>query len=314
MQTRKAVRIHRFGGPEELRIEDLPIPEPQDDEVVIAVHAASVNPVDYKIRQGKYPEVKAADLPAELGRDASGTVAILGTRAHTLKVGDPIYAFLPTERGAYTDYLLVKAVEMAARPQRIDHVQAAAVPLAGLTAWQALHEHGGLKSGERVLIHGGAGGVGHFAVQFAKAAGAHVLTTVGPDDLGFARELGADEAIDYKGQRFEDVARDIDLVIDLIAGEIQERSFAVLRHGGRMVSTLTEPSQSLARTHGVTAARFTARPSGEQLNEIAALIDAGKVTPHVAAVMPFADVQEAHRRMEKGGMRGKLVLQLAAER
>ncbi len=306
----RAVRIHRFGGPDVLQIEDVPVPEPQDDEVVVRVHAASINPVDYKTREGSYPAVKEDQLPVILGRDLSGTVELLGTRAHTLKKGDPIFAMLGRDRGAYARYVLVKAVEMVAKPQRLEHVQAAAVPLAGMTAWQGLFEHGGLQAGQRVLIHGGAGGVGHFAVQFAKARGATVLTTVAGDDLGFARELGADQAIDYKSQRFEDLARDIDVVLDLIGGETQDRSWSVLKPGGIIVSTLTKPDEAKARQHGARGTNFMAHTNAEQLAEIGRLIDEGKVRPFIAGVFPFDIVQAAQRRLEQGNVRGKIVLDL----
>lgn len=305
-----AVRINRFGGPEVLQVESVPVPAPRDDEVVVRVNAASVNPVDYKTREGSFPPVKADALPIVLGRDLSGTAELLGTRAHTMKRGDPIYAFIGTDRGAYARYVLVKAVEMAAKPRNLDHVQAAAVPLAGMTAWQGLFDHGGLRAGQRVLIHGGTGGVGHLAAQFAKARGATVLTTVAGRDLDFARELGADEAIDYQAQRFEDVAREVDLVLDLIGGETQERSWSALKRGGIIVSTLTQPSEERARAHGARGAHFMAQPNGEQLNEISRLIEAGQVKPFVAAVFPLDQVQAAQSTLEKGGLRGKVVLDL----
>jgi NADPH:quinone reductase-like Zn-dependent oxidoreductase len=238
------------------------MPQPQDDEVAVRVHAASVNPVDYKIRSGGYPMVKQEDLPMVLGRDLSGTVELCGARAHTLKRGDPTYAVIGQDRGAYAQFVLVKAVEMAAKPTTLRHVEAAAVPLAGLTAWQGLSDHGGLQPGQRVPIHGGAGGVGHFAIQFAKAKGAHVTTTVGGDDVAFARDLGADDVVDYKNQRFEDVARDIDLVYDLIAGETQERSWSVLKPDGIIVSTLAQPSEAKARDHRARGNRYMAQPNG----------------------------------------------------
>ncbi|MBV9749617.1 MAG: NADP-dependent oxidoreductase [Acetobacteraceae bacterium] len=306
----RAVRIHRFGGPEVLQIEDVPVPEPRDDEVVVKVVAASINPVDYKTRSGSYPAVTEDQLPVTLGRDLSGTVELLGSRAHTLKKGDPIFAMLGRDRGAYARYVLVKAVEMAAKPGNLDHIQAAAVPLAGITAWQGLFDHGGLRAGQRVLIHGGTGGVGHFAVQFAKARGATVLTTVAGDDKAFARELGADEAIDYKTQRFEDVARDIDVVFDLIGGETQERSWSVLKPGGIIVSTLAKPDEAKAKQHGARGTNFMARENGEQLAEIGRLIEEGKVRPFIAGVFPFDVVQAAQSRLEQGNVPGKIVLDL----
>jgi NADPH:quinone reductase-like Zn-dependent oxidoreductase len=185
----KAVQMHSIGGPEVLGIDEIQMPQPRDDEVVVKVHAASVNPIDWKMRSGK-TGLKQEQLPIVLGRDVSGTVEICGTRAQTLKKGDPIYAMLGRDRGGYAEYALVKAVEGAAKPASLDHVRAAAVPLAALTAWQGLFDHGGLKPGQRVLIHGGAGGVGHFAIQFAKAKGAFVATTVSAADIDFVRKLG----------------------------------------------------------------------------------------------------------------------------
>jgi NADPH:quinone reductase-like Zn-dependent oxidoreductase len=308
METMRAVRIHRFGGAEVLELDDLPIPQPQDDEVVVRVAAASVNPVDYKIRSGGYPAVKDGQLPMVLGRDLSGTVEICGTRAHTLKRGDPIFAMVGPDRGAYAEYVMVKAVEMAAKPARLSHAEAAAVPLAGLTAWQGLFEHGGLQAGQRVLIHGGGGGVGHFAIQFAKAKGATVFTTAGGDDLDFVRGLGADMAIDYKAQRFEEVARDIDVVYDLIAGETQERSWPVLKPGGIIVSTLSQPSDEKARAHQARGTHYMARPNGEQLLEIARLIDEGKVRVVVARRFPLDQVRAAHEMLEREHPHGKIVL------
>jgi NADPH:quinone reductase-like Zn-dependent oxidoreductase len=308
METMRAVRIHRFGGAEVLELDDLPIPQPQDDEVVVRVAAASVNPVDYKIRSGGYPAVKDGQLPMVLGRDLSGTVEICGTRAHTLKRGDPIFAMVGPDRGAYAEYVMVKAVEMAAKPARLSHAEAAAVPLAGLTAWQGLFEHGGLQAGQRVLIHGGGGGVGHFAIQFAKAKGATVFTTAGGDDLDFVRGLGADMAIDYKAQRFEEVARDIDVVYDLIAGETQERSWPVLKPGGIIVSTLSQPSDEKARAHQARGTHYMARPNGEQLLEIARLIDQGKVRVVVARRFPLDQVRAAHEMLEREHPHGKIVL------
>ena len=311
MPTNRGVRIHRFGGADVLQLEDIPMPQPQDDEVVVRVHAASVNPVDYKIRGGGYPMVKEDALPVVLGRDLSGTVEICGTRAHTLKQGDPIYAMVGTERGAYAQFVLVKAVEMAAKPDRLSHAEAAAVPLAGLTAWQGLFDHGALQAGQRVLIHGGAGGVGHFAIQFAKAKGATVLTTVGANDLDFARSLGADTVIDYKSQRFEDVARDVDLVYDLIAGDTQDRSWSVLKPGGRIVSTLAQPSEEKARAHQASGTRYMAQPNGGQLVEIGRLIDEGKVRVVVSRRFPLAEVRAAHETLEHEHPRGKLVLDVS---
>ncbi|MBB4620048.1 NADP-dependent oxidoreductase [Sphingomonas abaci] len=310
MHESKSVRVHAFGGPEVLRVEPVPIPQAKDDEVLVRVAAASLNPVDYKTREGEFPPVGEDALPAILGRDLAGTIEAVGTRAHyMLRKGDPVFAFIGFDRGGQSEYVVVKALELAAAPASIDLVHAAAVPLAGMTAWQGLFDHGGLQAGQRVLIHGGAGGVGHLAVQFAKAKGATVFVTAGTDDLDYVRSIGADTAIDYKNQRFEDVATDIDLVLDLVGGETQTRSFAVLRDGGTLVSTLdvAEPDKGRDRNIRVPE-RWLAQVNTKQLGEIAALIDAGKVKVEVAAVFPVEDAPSAYERLEKGHVRGKIVL------
>ncbi|WP_261323132.1 NADP-dependent oxidoreductase [Rhizobium leguminosarum] len=312
MLTMKEVRIHAFGGPEVLSIDDVPRPQPHDDEVLLRVVASSVNPVDYKIRSGQYGGGRQDNLPIALGRDVSGVVELCGTRAHTLKKGDPIFAMLGHDRGGQAEFVVVKATEMAAKPDNTDHLQAASVPLAGLTAWQALFDHGKLKAGQRVLVHGGAGGVGHFAIQFAKAKGACVATTVSKGDLEFARSLGADQVVDYKNERFEDLVEPVDLVLDLISGETQDRSWAVLKKGGILVSTLSEPSKEKARKRQANGVRFMAQPNAAQLAEIGKLIVEGKVRPHIDAVFDLTEVGKAEARLEKEHVRGKIVLQVSS--
>lgn len=312
MPTCKAVRIHRFGGPEVLELDDIAIPAPADDQLVVRVHAASVNPVDYKIRQGSYPRIKQDQLPVVLGRDASGVVESCGPTMHTLKPGDAVYALIGSDRGAYSDRLLLNRAEAVPKPQRLDHDHAAAVPLAAMTAWQGLFDQGQLQAGQRVLIHGGAGGVGHLAVQFAKAKGAYVVTTVSGQDRDFVRELGADQAIDYKAERFEEVMRDIDLVFDLIAGETQRRSWEVLKPGGALVSTLQRPDEATAQQHRVRASNYMAHPDAAQLAEVGQLIDAGKVRVHVDRVFPLGEARQAQQHLENAHVRGKVVLRVAA--
>lgn len=312
MPTCKAVRIHRFGGPEVLQLDDITIPAPEDDQLIIRVHAASVNPVDYKIRQGGYPRIKQDQLPVVLGRDASGVVETCGPSLHTLKPGDPVYTLIGSDRGTYSELLLLNRAEAVPKPQALDHEHAAAVPLAAMTAWQGLFDQGRLQASQRVLIHGGAGGVGHLAVQFAKAKGAHVITTVSGQDIDFVRGLGADQAIDYKAERFEDAVRDIDLVFDLIAGETQRRSWSVLKPGGALVSTLQQPDEATAQQHRVRATNYMAHPDADQLGEVGRLIDQRKVRVHVDRVFPLAEVQQAQRHVESEHVRGKVVLRVAA--
>jgi NADPH:quinone reductase-like Zn-dependent oxidoreductase len=297
----KVVRIHRAGGPEILEIEDLPMPKPVDDEVVLRVHAAGVTAIDRSV----------ARLPAPIGRDVSGVVELCGGRAKSWRKGDEAFALLGPDRGGYADYVVVRSSEVAVKPRTLDHIHAAAVPLAGLTAWQGLFVHGRLLPGQKVLIHGGANGVGHLAVQMAKAKGAYVVTTVAGADVEFARGLGADRVVDQDADRFEDLGERVNLVFDLVAGKTQERSWGVLARGGALVSPLSEPSQYKALQLGVRASRYTVQPNAPQLAEICRWIEAGKIVPHVSRIYGLGEVGEAQRRLEEGGVRGKLVLDLA---
>ena len=307
MNTMKAMRIHEFGGPEVLRVEEVPVPQPQADEVLIKIHAASVNPVDYKTRAGKYFMVKSADLPVTLGRDFCGVVESDNASAQIRK-GTDVFGLLGRDRGSYAEYIVAKAGEFAPKPATLDHIQAAAVPLAALTAWQGLFDQGGLKSGQRVLIHGGGGGVGNMAIQLAKAKGAWVATTCSTSDLDFVRELGADQAIDYKKEKFEAEVSDIDLVYDLIGGDTQERSFAVLKRGGALVSTLKEPDKNKAREKDLRVSSYGAAPNASQLAEIGHLIDMKKVRPIVARTFKLEDAGRAQTFLENEHVQGKVVL------
>ena len=308
----KAIRIHRFGGSEVLELDDVPVPQPRENELLIRVHAASVNPVDYKIRRGTVPWVTREMLPITLGRDLSGTVESAGAGVDAFRQGEAIYGMLGSiDRGSYAEYVVVKLNEASPKPARLSHIEAAAVPLAALTAWQGLFDHGHLDAGKTVLIHGGSGGVGHFAIQFAKVKDATVLTTASGQNLDFVRELGADKAIDYQSQRFEEIARDVDLVLDLVAGETQERSWSVLKPGGILVSALGEPPPEKARQRGARAVGFRAHPNSGQLAEIGRLIEQGKVRPVVMGTYPLAEARQAHERLERGHVRGKIVIVVA---
>ncbi len=302
------IRIREFGGPEVLHLESIAIPTPGKGEVLVKVAAAGVNPVDYKIRNGKYPAVKQDKLPLVLGRELAGTVVECGPSAARFANGDAVFAMPAIGRGGFAEYAVVKVTEAAPKPASLDVIQAGAVPLAALTAWQGLFKHGNLKAGQRLLIHGGSGGVGHFAIQFAKAKGAHVITTVSAPPIDFVRRLGADEIIDYKAQRFEDVIDEVDLVFDLVGGEAQERSWQVLKQGGLLVSTLNEPSRQKAAARGARGLRYTVGESGADLAAIGELIDAGKVKPVVTRTYPLNEAAAAERFLEHEHPAGKVVL------
>jgi NADPH:quinone reductase-like Zn-dependent oxidoreductase len=308
MANMKAVRMHDFGGPEVLTLDEIPVPTPKDDELLIEIHAASVNPVDYKTRTGKFPMVKREQLPAILGRDLSGVVKQSGKSAPYFKPGDAVYALLDPAHGAYAEFVAVKGELCALKPANLEHVEAAAIPLAALTAFQGLFDHGQLRAGQRVLIHGGAGGVGHLAIQLAVSKGARVCTTVSAEDMEFVSELGADEAVDYKSERFEDTLEAVDLVLDLIGGETQERSWKVLKRGGALISTVQQPAEERAREQDVRVAVYMAQPSATQLAEIARLVETNELRPCVAAKYPLARAGEAQQRIEHEHTRGKLVL------
>jgi NADPH:quinone reductase-like Zn-dependent oxidoreductase len=305
------MRIHRFGGKEVLQADVVEPSLPDAGQVLVAVHAASVNPVDFKIRSGKYPAVKDDRLPYTLGRDFSGVVEKCGAQATRFKPGDEVFGIVNIYGGGYSEKAAVEERAIALKPTGIDHVHAAAIPLAGQTAWQGLFRHGGLKAGQTVLIHGGSGGVGHYAIQFAKAKGARVLTTVSTGNVQFARDLGADVVIDYKKQRFEDEASDLDMVFDLIDGETRERSWKLVRKGGILVTTLTDPSQDKARDHGIRATRYTVEADGSELAEIADLVASGKARPHVQKTFPLLSAIDALASVEEGHSIGKIVLTTA---
>src|SRR6478735_1426670 len=313
-QTMKAIRIHKYGGPEVLQYEDAPRPKPQAGEVLIRVHAAGVNPIDWKIREGHMKDFWPHKFPLILGWDVSGTVEAVGpgpAAAGRFKIGDEVYSVPNTSRdGAYAEYIVVRESELALKPKSLHHIRAAAVPLAAVTAWQALFDAGQLRRGQRVLIHGGSGGVGHVAVQLAKWKGAHVLATASTKNQELLRELGVDEPIDYTKQNFEDVARDVDLVLDLIGGETQERSWSVLKTGGVLLSLVQSPSVEKAKALGVRAAFVAGHPSGAQLAEVTKLIDSGELKLTIDRILPLSEVRRAHELSQTGHALGKIVLRV----
>jgi len=305
----KAIRIHQYGGPEVLAQVEMNRPAPGPNEVLIKVQAASVNPADWKLRAGYMKDIFPLTFPSTLGWDVSGTVEEAGADVTRFKRGDEVYALL--EGGGYAEYAVARETVVARKPRTLDHAQTAAVPVAGLTAWQALFEVAGLSAGQKVLIHAAAGGVGNFAVQFAKAKGAYVIGTASSKNQAFLRELGVDRAVDYQRTRFEDVARDVDVVLDTIGGDTLERSFKALKRGGTLVSLVQPPSEESAAKYGVRALFYGAHASSSDLAEIAKQIDNGKVKPVVEIVLPLAEARRAHELSQGGHIRGKIVLKVA---
>ena len=307
----KAVRIHDYGAVDVLVYEDAPRPEVGEGEVLISVHATAVNPFDCAVRAGYMSAYFDHSLPLIPGTDVSGVVEEVGEGVEDFAPGDEVYGRGGVTRdGANAEYVVVSASDVAAKPRSLDHVHAAALPHVVLTAWQALIEEARLAPGQTVLIHGAAGGVGHVAVQLAQLHGARVIGTASIN-LGLLRELDVDEEIDYSQTPFEDVAGKVDVVLDTVGGDTQERSWALLKPGGILLSTIQPPSEETAATHGVRQGMIaTSPPIGQTLTEVARLVDAGEIKPVVSLVLPLEDIQKAHTLIEGRHTRGKIALQV----
>ncbi|MFD0273542.1 NADP-dependent oxidoreductase [Kitasatospora sp. NPDC127111] len=306
----RAVVVEQWGGPENLVEREVERPEPRLNEVLVRVHAAGVNPVDWKTRASG-ALVEWGTVPV-VGWDVSGTVEAVGPGVGLYRPGDEVFGMplFPRQAGGYAEYVVAPARHLAPKPANLSHVEAAALPLAALTAWQALVDAADVRPGERVLVHAAAGGVGHLAVQIAKARGAHVIGTASAGKHDLLRELGADEVVDYRAVRFEDVVSDVDVVLDGLGGETAERSLKVLRAGGRLI-TLPGPDDVPAAQDGVRATWVLVEPDHLGLREIAALVERGALKPVVETVLPLAQAAEAHEIGERGRTTGKIVLTVA---
>lgn len=309
--TQQAVRLHEYGDRSVLKLETAPIPTLNPDDVLIKVHATSINPVDWKIRKGYLKTMIDYPLPLILGWDVAGEIVAVGTQITDWKIGDAVYSRPDISRdGAYAEYIAVRGNEIARKPKSLDWQSAAAVPLAALTAWQSLFQFANLQAGERVLIHAGAGGVGTFAIQLAKSRGAYVYATSSTRNLELLRELGADEAIDYTQTDFSQL-RDLDVVFDTMGGEIQNKSWQTLRQGGRLVSIINPPDQALAAQHGAIPLFCFVQPNAAQLDELTQLLDAGKLKVIIDSIYPLTEIAAAHEKSESGRARGKIVIQVS---
>ncbi len=295
-----AVLMHETGSPDVLHLEEVERPEPGDGEVLIRVHAASVNPIDWKYRRGFVPK----QLPAVLGNDVSGTVAL--SRADGFAEGDEVFGFAAS--GGYAELATARAGMIANKPAGVSYEQAAAIPVAGLTAWQALFDRGGLERGQTALIAGAAGGVGHFAVQFAKHAGARVVGTGSSRNRDFVLGLGADEFLDYTSQEPAESVRDVDLAFDTVGGETTQSLLPTIRDGGALITIAGAPPEQAAAERGVRAESLVMSPSSQQLARIAELVAAGDVRVEIAEAIPLAEAARAHTLSESGHTRGKIIL------
>jgi NADPH:quinone reductase-like Zn-dependent oxidoreductase len=329
----RAARIHAYGGPEVLSIDaDVPEPTPGPGAVLVEVHATSVNPIDCKIRQGAFRAALRYRLPRTLGMDVSGVVVGVGAGVTRWKIGDAVIASPgPKTPGSYAELTTVRAGELGRKPANLSHVEAASLPLAYLTAWQALAVHGRVQRGERVLVQAGAGGVGTLAIQVAKHLGAWVATTCSAPNRALVSGLGADQVIDYRSEDYTEVLRDLDVVLDALGLDEVKRARKVVRRGGRIVGISVGLPERVARygkvwgligtgfamaqsvigarmRSGVKARYFTRAPSGAQLDQLAELCEAGVIRPVVERVYPLAEIAEAHRHSDSGRARGKLVI------
>lgn len=312
METMKAIRIHEYGGADVLRYEDATKPEPAADEVLIRIAAVGVNQVDWKIREGHMKSMLPLEFPLILGCEVAGTIESVGENVKTLKTGDEVFGYINLmKNGAYAEFATAKETEVALKPKTLDFVQAAAVPVGTLTSWQAIFETANLNSGQTILIHAASGGVGSMAVQLAKAKGARVIGTSSGKNEDFVRGLGADEFIDYTTTKFEEAAKNVDVVFDTIGGDTQIRSFAVLKLGGVLVSIVQPPSPDEAAKHGVTATMIGVQPNQEQLKEIAEMVEAGKIKVEIERVLPLSKIREAHQLSQTGRTRGKIILDVS---
>ncbi|HEX5551973.1 MAG TPA: NADP-dependent oxidoreductase [Chitinophagaceae bacterium] len=307
----KALRIHAFGGPEVLKMEDVPIPRPAADEVLVKVHATSINPIDWKIRKGASKGRFPITFPFTPGWDLSGVVEQAGSDVQRFKQGDEIYGRPdPTRNGTYAEYIVVRADEVNFKPQSVDHVHAAAIPLAGLTAWQGLFDQGQLRKGQRVLIQAASGGVGTFAVQFAHWKGAFVIGTTSEANIELVGALGADEVIDYQTENFEELLKDVDLVFDTLGGDVQKKSLLVLNNGGKLVTTVKPENQGEAEARDIVVKGYMAQSYPDQLGLLARLLDEGKFKPVISKIIGLDEVAEAHRASEQGHVRGKIAVKI----
>jgi NADPH:quinone reductase-like Zn-dependent oxidoreductase len=308
----RAVVAREYGAPDVLKIEQVQRPEPNEDEALVRVIASSVNPADPLTLSGKYAKEFGTHLPLIAGYDIAGIVEKTGANVTKLKVGDAVYGY-PTFGGGWADYVVVKEWEVAPKPKSLKFVEAAAVPMGAMTAWQALVDVAKLQPGQTILIHGGSGGVGSFAVQIAKARGARVIASASTANQDLLKQLGADVAVDYTKTKFEDVAKDVDAVLDPVGKDTLARSYGVVKKGGIVMSLVARPDPAELQKHGIRGAGISSHADAGDLTEVAQLIDAGKIKPVVTEVLPLTDAVKAQQQAATHHTRGKVVLRVAED-
>lgn len=305
MERMKAIQINEYGDENVLEYTDVERPEPKANEILVKIKAASVNPIDWKIRDGR-GEKFGMKLPLTLGADLAGTVEEVGDKVSKFKTGDEVYGKILT--GCYAEYVIVKENEIGRKPNHINFEEAASIPMGALTSWQAIFDTAKLSSGQKILIHAAAGGVGSMAVQLAKAKGAYVIGTASARNKDFVKELGADEFIDYTSTNFEDVVHDLDVVYDTIGGDTHKRSFRVLKEDGFIVSLVEKPSEEMLQKYKVKGKVIASVPNPKQLDEITELVEEGKIKTHIEKSFPLSEAKEAQKLSKKGHTRGKIIL------
>jgi NADPH:quinone reductase-like Zn-dependent oxidoreductase len=309
----KAVRIHQYGGREVLSIDEIPVPDIAPDEVLVRVVAASINPVDWKVRAGYLAQMIPHALPLTLGWDVSGVVAAVGAQVSQWQVGDAVFSRPDLARnGSYAEFVAIRAGECARKPRTISHVEAASLPLAGITAWEAMVDLARVGPGQRVLVHAGSGGVGSLAIQIAKAQGATVIATTSKRNLALVESLGADQVVDYTTTKVIDAVAPVDAVFDTIGGDVQEASWSVLKPGGIQVSIISPPDEARAAERGLRGAFLFIGPNAPVLERLAAMVDGGTLRPLVGAEFALGDIVAAHALSESGRAVGKIVLYVGA--
>jgi NADPH:quinone reductase-like Zn-dependent oxidoreductase len=312
--TMKAIVAHQWGGAEVLKVEETPVPQPKDNEILIKSFAAGVNSFDGTLLTGKYAKAFGTQLPWIPGYDVAGTVEKVGANVKKFKAGDPVYAFISIPNGGgYAEYALAKENQAALKPETLSFVEAAGVPSVALTAWQSLVDKANVQPGQSVLIEGASGGVGIFAIPIAKVRGAKVLATASTANQDFLKQLGADVAIDYKTQKFEDIAKDVDVVVDAVGGETLKRSYPIVKTGGILVSLVGRVDQAELDKYGIRGMSLEAQYNGDQLAEIGKLIDAKKIKVIVSETFPLADAAKALAKADTGHARSKIVLKVRDE-
>lgn len=308
----KAARIHSYGSPEVLIIDEVAIPSISTDEVLVKIIASSINPLDWLLRSGELKDLIPISFPHTLGWDFAGIVEQVGADVTEYSIGDAVFSRPEVSRnGSHAEYIAVPAKDIARKPRTVSFAAAASLPIASITAWQALFDKGELKSGQKVLIHGGAGSLGVIAVQLAKSQGAYVITTAATVDHGLVKSLGADEVIDFRSINFKDVVSDVDVVLDTIGRQVQIDSYSVLKENGILVAVNTYPDVELAKSYGVQARFLSIKPDGEHLNKIASLVESGQLRPIVGHEYAFEDIEQAYKLSENGLARGKIILHIS---